>query len=229
MDLVLSSGFLAFARHCGVLQAIEDHRWPVDAIAGTSSGALVGALWSAGWSAERIVLLLCEDHPLRFLRLHGAVWRGLFSTDGLVERLATWLPPRFSDLDRPLAVGVRDPQGRYRLVHEGELPRAVAASCSVPVLFAPTVLDGEPLQDGGAADRVGWDAWRQWRPGRSALVHRVDRSAGARDAALSGDPPLIRTPRSGATLFSLGDVRGQAEEARGIAAAILAEQDGAGA
>jgi predicted acylesterase/phospholipase RssA len=39
MDLILSSGFLAFARHVGVLKVIEEKGIVVDGICGTSSGA----------------------------------------------------------------------------------------------------------------------------------------------------------------------------------------------
>ena len=47
MDLVLSSGFLAFARHAGFLRAVEQLELPVEGLCGTSSGALSGALWAA--------------------------------------------------------------------------------------------------------------------------------------------------------------------------------------
>ena len=47
-DLVLSSGFLAFARHVGVLRAVERSGQDVTGVCRTSSGALVGALWAAG-------------------------------------------------------------------------------------------------------------------------------------------------------------------------------------
>ena len=51
-DLVLSSGFLAFAAQCGFLQAVEESGIAVDGVCGTSSGALAGALWASGWPAQ---------------------------------------------------------------------------------------------------------------------------------------------------------------------------------
>ena len=50
MDVILSSGFLAFARHIGVFDAIEECDIEVDAICGTSSGSMVGALYAAGYT-----------------------------------------------------------------------------------------------------------------------------------------------------------------------------------
>jgi predicted acylesterase/phospholipase RssA len=53
-DLVLSSGFLAFANHCGFLQAVDDVGLPVNGIMGTSAGALIGSLYAAGWSPRDV-------------------------------------------------------------------------------------------------------------------------------------------------------------------------------
>lgn len=49
-DLVLSSGFLAFAYHSGFLEAVAEAGIRVRGVMGTSSGALSGALYSAGYS-----------------------------------------------------------------------------------------------------------------------------------------------------------------------------------
>ena len=45
-------GALGFA-HIGVIEWIEEHHIPVDYVAGTSMGGLVGGLYASGMSAER--------------------------------------------------------------------------------------------------------------------------------------------------------------------------------
>ena len=55
VDVVLSSGFLAFGSHCGFLQAIVDARLEVAGVMGTSSGALVGSLFAAGLTPLEIL------------------------------------------------------------------------------------------------------------------------------------------------------------------------------
>lgn len=54
VGLVLSGGGARGAAHVGVLKVLEELRIPVDCVAGTSMGALVGGFYAAGWSPERI-------------------------------------------------------------------------------------------------------------------------------------------------------------------------------
>ncbi|MBK8979166.1 MAG: patatin-like phospholipase family protein [Planctomycetes bacterium] len=73
IGLVLSGGGARGAAHIGVLQVLEAHRVPVDAIAGTSMGAIVGALYASGWSPNAIQQLFettdwnraLSDRPVR--------------------------------------------------------------------------------------------------------------------------------------------------------------------
>lgn len=214
MDLVLSSGFLAFARHCGFLSGVEEAGLPVGGLCGTSSGALVGALWLAGFPAARIAEELSADAPIRSMSPRLAVWGGVFSMDKVLVRLREWLPPRFDDLGRPFGVGVLRTDGAGELVTSGSLPEAVAASCAVPYLFAKVPVDGRRLGDGGAVDRLFLSPWRAHRGLEVApLVHLVDRSAGA-PTDVPDDVAVVRTPRSGAKFWNLGDFEGQMEDAR---------------
>jgi NTE family protein len=54
IGLVLSGGGARGAAHIGVLKVLEENHVPVDAIAGTSMGAVVGGLYASGLSAEDI-------------------------------------------------------------------------------------------------------------------------------------------------------------------------------
>jgi predicted acylesterase/phospholipase RssA len=206
MDLILSSGFLAFGRHAGFLAAIEDHDIDVGALVGTSSGALTGSLWAAGHPADKVLEILSDKRPLDWLRLHTSPWRGLFELDNLIEGLRDHLPARFEDLERPFAVGVVDPGNKHRLIDSGPLPEAVAASCAIPYIFTAVELMGTQWRDGAGADRTAVDAWRSWRPGRDAIVHLIKRTRGARKPFDPGNLTVIRTPPSGAQLWGLGAI-----------------------
>lgn len=58
IGLVLGGGSARGMAHAGVLQWLEEHRIPIDRIAGNSTGALMGASYATGLSAEEIKTLL---------------------------------------------------------------------------------------------------------------------------------------------------------------------------
>ena len=180
----------------------------------------VAPLWSAGIPATEIVGRRSSRRPLSLVRPSGTPWRGVCSLRALIAQLRQWLPPTFAELSHPFAVGVMNAQGRGLLLSEGPLPEAVAASCAVPYLFMPVAVDGVYYADGGAVDRLGLEPWRSLRGEREQLIHLVDRSAGA-ETQLPAGIPVVRTPRSGASFWSLGDFLAQVEEARALALEVL--------
>ncbi|HJN77692.1 MAG TPA: patatin-like phospholipase family protein [Myxococcota bacterium] len=222
MDLVLSSGFLAFARQCGFLLAVEEAGIEVDGVVGTSSGALAGSLWTAGLSAAELARELSSRRPLSLCSPHLALWRGLFTMDSVIEHISELLPARFEDLPRPFGVGVMTAAGEHRLVTSGPLPRAVAASMAIPRLFAPVSLDGVPCADGAFVSRTAFEAWQTHRGAHKSLVHLVEATSGSDVEPDFGDSWVVRTPRSGAKLWSLGDFRAQLEEARDRTTSVIA-------
>ena len=54
VGLVLSGGGASGLAHIGVLKALEENKVPIDYITGTSTGALIGALYSIGYSPLQI-------------------------------------------------------------------------------------------------------------------------------------------------------------------------------
>ena len=55
VGLVLSGGGAKGIAHVGVIKALEDNDIPIDYVTGTSMGAIVGSLYSCGWSPERMM------------------------------------------------------------------------------------------------------------------------------------------------------------------------------
>jgi len=224
VDLVLSSGFLAFGRHIGFLQEVERLQLDVGGICGTSSGALVGALWAAGVPVKDLKDLFHVRRPVSKLRLSLTPWRGVFTMAPLVREVAHLLPARLEDLPRPFAVGVCGPGQQHHLLSEGSLIPALLASCAVPGLMTSVNVDGVRFQDGGVVDRVALSPWRDLRGERPTLVHLVDRSMGRGDEPEPHEKTLvIRSPRSHAKLWNLGPFEDQVIESASITRTALSQ------
>lgn len=165
-ELILSSGFFGFFAHAGVVQALEEAHLVPALVGGSSAGALVAGLWGAGLAAatirERLFALRRADFwdPDPRLGLGGARGPGLLRGERfealLDEALAGAGARRFADCRLPVRVVVFDVAARRAVtLASGALGPAIRASCSVPGMFQPAVIDGRRYLDGGVADRAG--------------------------------------------------------------------------
>jgi predicted acylesterase/phospholipase RssA len=221
-DVLLSSGFLGFASHLGFLEELSCDAFGIEAIVGTSSGALVGSLFAAGMNARQIQLFVTSSAPISHVAFSRKPWRGLFDLSPLVRLLERQLPPSFEQLAVPFGVGVSTLDGGHRLITEGPLAVAVAASCAVPGLFRPIRLGGSWYSDGGATDRVAVNAWRLWRPRSSALVHHIQRSMGVEQRTELSGMRVVVSPRSRNSLFRLRNFDAEVQGARLRTSELLA-------
>ncbi len=58
---MLSGGGALGLAHVGVLKALEENNIPVDYITGTSAGAMIGSMYSAGISPQQMEYLFFDD------------------------------------------------------------------------------------------------------------------------------------------------------------------------
>ena len=166
--LAMSSGFFGFFAHAGVVAVLEEEGLLPARACGSSAGALVGGLWSAGLPASRI------REELLALRRQD-FWdpwpgRGLLRGMKFRDRLASLLPVvSFEECRWPFAVSAYDVERRATAVlRTGPLAPAIHASGAVPILFHPVRIDGHTYVDGGVADRHGLAATA---PGERILHH----------------------------------------------------------
>ncbi len=61
IGLVLSGGGAKGIAHVGVIKALEENGIPIDYVAGTSMGAIVGSLYSCGWTPEQMMDLFTSE------------------------------------------------------------------------------------------------------------------------------------------------------------------------
>ena len=225
-DVLLSSGFLAFARHLGFMQALEKASIQVTGICGTSSGAVVGVFWAAGIPLREMMERFPAKRPIQQLRFSRRPWHGLLTMEALLGEFKSRLPARLEGLPIPAGVGVTGPGKQHHILREGPLVEALMASCAVPGLLASQVVEGVRYGDGGITDRIGLDKWSAYRPGRRLLVHEVERSMGA---SRDGEPPegvvWISSPRSHASLWNIGPFENQVAESMRLTSRVLSDTD----
>lgn len=154
LGIVLSGGGSRGLAHAGVLQALAEAGIQPDCLAGTSSGALVGALWAAGCGPERVLEFFETASPFRISRLAALRKPGWIDTEKIEADIRAFFPgDSFEALDRPLFVTATDLAGaRLEVFSSGPLVRPLLASASVPLVFTPTAIDGRLYADGGILD-----------------------------------------------------------------------------
>lgn len=168
LGVALSSGGASGLAHVGVLQVLEENGIEIHAIAGSSMGAYIGALWAAGFSGKALEELAAEMQNRRQLwKLADPIFppvKGLFRGRKARAHLERSLGDlRFEDLKRRLLVVTVDIDTKERLVlRHGNVADAVHASCAMPGIVAPVMLGGHRCVDGGVVDPVPTGALRKF-------------------------------------------------------------------
>lgn len=147
VGLVLGGGGAKGAAEVGVLKVIEEVGVPIDYIAGTSIGAILGGLYSTGYRAAQL------DSLFR---------AGLWKTDNvlkLLDRLTgtgEWVD--FDELPIPFRCVAADFDTQEEVVlRNGNLAWALRASMAIPGAYKPVLIDGKPLVDGGMLNNLPVD------------------------------------------------------------------------
>ncbi len=158
IGLALGGGGPRGLAHIGVIKVLEKNNIPIDYIAGTSVGALVGGLYAFSKDISSI-----EDHIM------GKNWfqtLSYFADPSLVggfiqgHRMEEFLEgylhdASFNDLKIPFQATAVDLQtGQLARLNTGSLSRAIRASSAVPVLFKPVEIDNHLYLDGGLLSSV---------------------------------------------------------------------------
>jgi NTE family protein len=150
VGLALSGGGAKGFAHAGVIKALEERGIRPDVMAGTSAGAIVGALYADGCTPEEIIELFNKASFGQFATFSRST-SGLFRIDNFKKALKNRLKARnFEDLKIPTYINATDMiHGRNVFFNSGPLLDVIIASCSVPIIFHPVEIDGIPYSDGG--------------------------------------------------------------------------------
>lgn len=135
VGLVLSGGGARGAAHVGVIRLIEEMGIPIDYVAGTSMGAIIGALYAIGYTADDMdSLLMVQD------------WRVLLSNDipRTMQPYARRMSKRHCQVNIPYENSVpMENSARYQ--DAGIKVRKTSLAAFPKVLARPGLIDGQNL------------------------------------------------------------------------------------
>lgn len=153
--LALGGGGARGFAHLGVLQVFRDEGIPIQGIAGTSMGAMIGAAYGAGVDLHYMRCLI-EELPWQDFMDIGFHRMGLIDGERVTAliRLLT-KGKRLEELDPKVwVVSANLLNGEEVVFTEGVLDMAVRASISIPGLFTPVKCENAVLVDGGVVAGV---------------------------------------------------------------------------
>ena len=149
-----SGGFRGFA-HIGVINALKKHNIPIDFIAGTSIGSLVGAYFSLHKETESLLAKvdsLGKRNIFQFMDKSSIT--GLLSQDKISKHLDPIFSNKtFNSTKIPLQIMATNlKNGKLKKINKGSLKSAVQSSCAVPLIFNPVKKTNEILVDGALCE-----------------------------------------------------------------------------
>lgn len=150
LGLALSGGGAKGFAHIGVFKILEECGIKPEVIAGTSVGSLMGALFADGYTADEIKALFSGREFSEFAQLQLPK-SGLFDSKRFRYFLKRHLRTKnIEDLRTPLVIVATDlDNGESHEFRSGSIVDAVTASCSIPIIFSPVVINGVHYVDGG--------------------------------------------------------------------------------
>lgn len=150
--LVLSMGGARGIAHIGVIEELLEHGFEITSIAGTSMGAMVGAMYATG-KLEECKKWMCSWDRRTLLRLADFSFNreGVVKGDRFIGELRHILPDvAIESLPVPYTALATDIVNGCEVKFEsGSLFDAIRASISIPMVFRPFKKDGRTLVDGG--------------------------------------------------------------------------------
>lgn len=165
VGLALGGGAARGLAHIGVIKVLEEEKINADIVAGTSIGAMIGALHAAGVPVSQIEDVARNVDWRQMARLIDPA----LSKAGLIDGrkvgtfMAELLPVRsFEELRLPFAVVTTDIEtGETVIIKKGDLLPALQAAIAFPGIFTPVPFGDRFLVDGGLCNPVPVDVVKE--------------------------------------------------------------------
>ena len=169
MDLILAlgGGGARGNSHIGVLRRLEEEGFNIRAVAGSSFGGIVAAIYAAGYSPQEMEDIFSKVDQSRLYGHTPNDGPSFLGMAGVTRWLDEVLGRRtFDDLKIPCALTAVDLNSADEVIlRHGSLKEAVMATIALPGIFPPRNMDGYQLVDGAVVDPVPVSVVRSLLPG----------------------------------------------------------------
>lgn len=155
IGLALGSGAARGLAHLGVLRVLEQEGIPIDMIAGTSVGSIIGGVYAAGMPIKDIVEVVESISWGKIIRPTLPI-RSLVHNAPLIGFIEKYVGKRqIEDLPIPFGAVASDVStGEAHIMRTGSLAHAMCASTAVPAIMRPVNYEGKWLADGATVHPV---------------------------------------------------------------------------
>ncbi len=159
IGLVLSGGGFKGVAHIGAIQAFEEAGIQPKYVAGTSAGAIVGALYAGGYTPDEIKSFFKKTSLFKFNRFTRKK-AGFLDSEKFHEDLIPFFPDNsFETLQKKLFVTATNlVEGTTKIFSKGQLIKPLLASAAFPGVFTPILINEELYADGGILDNFPVEA-----------------------------------------------------------------------
>lgn len=150
IGLVLSGGGVRAIAHIGLIKVLLENNIIPTQISGTSAGALIAALYAAGYSPEEM-LSFFEETPILKFSLFALNKTGIIDGEKYTSLFEKFFPLNsFEKLNYPITVTATNLiSGNLEYFNKGELIKPLLASSALPPIFSPIEIKGDLFSDGG--------------------------------------------------------------------------------
>lgn len=155
IGLTLSGGGARGAAHIGVIRALLEHGIVPNVVSGTSAGSVAAALYAAGQTPDEMLDFVAKSSVYKLIKV-GIPRTGLTNLNYLRQKLIeTIRKDSFEGLRYPLHVAITNLNtGQVEIRSSGVLFDVIVASCSLPFVFKPVLLNGQLYVDGGVMSNL---------------------------------------------------------------------------
>jgi len=207
VGIALGGGAALGLAHIGVLKLLQEEAIPIDVVAGTSIGAIIGACFSKDGEISKVEEVTLKTGWRDIARLLDprlrALSKGLIRGQRIEDLLQSLIGNiKFKDMKIPFAAVSTDVNtGQEVVITSGSVIEAVRASISLPGIFVPVMLNNRCLVDGGLTSPVPTKVPRSMGAKFIIAVNVISDPQKGKRAALTKASTRVESPNIFRTLL----------------------------